>query len=148
MKRAILYSVILCSVTLFSMPKAVAQEPAISEQNNTSSQAPKFIYCTITGYYSVFKEYMSVEIDFGQKRTDYKKSLQDHRGKLTDIYSMAGAMNYLSKDGWEFVQAYVTVDGRNNKTDSQEHWILRKEVNNMTEEEIEDFLYSYVSKKK
>lgn len=148
MKRIIFYSVILCLATFIPTSKGVAQELETGKPACTHPKNSQFIYCTITGYYRALKDYMRVEIDFGQKGSDYKKTLGDHTGELTNIYSMAGAMNNLSKDGWEFVQAYVTVNGSETRTYSRVHWILRKETGHMTEEEIEHFLYSYISPKK
>ena len=48
----------------------------------------------------------------------------DENGKVKTFNSMVDALNFMSEKGWEFVQAYVTVEEK----DSTTHWLLKKKA--------------------
>ncbi len=62
-------------------------------------------------------------VDFGQAASYFEdKSLRDENGNRIVFNSMVDAMNYMGRDGWEFVQAYVVTVGQQNVY----HWLLKK----------------------
>jgi hypothetical protein len=67
---------------------------------------------------------VSITVDFGEERSLWSDPrLRDEQtGKVKIFNSMIDALNYMGKDGWEFVQAYVAVNGGQNVY----HWLLKK----------------------
>lgn len=95
MKKAILTMVlILTNVILFAQGKTIT----IEEQQIT--------YCEIVG---TFYNKARIEIDFGQSKEFYSNDRykDPNTGKPTVFTSMIDALNFMSKNGWEFVQAYT-----------------------------------------
>ena len=70
----------------------------------------------------------TVRIDFGQETANLFSDdrLIDENGELIEFNSMIDALNYMSKLGWEFVQAYVTRDSSDSS--SITCWLLSKTV--------------------
>ena len=69
-----------------------------------------------------------MRIDFGQETANLFSDdrLIDENGELIEFNSMIDALNYMSKLGWEFVQAYVTRDSSDSS--SITCWLLSKTV--------------------
>lgn len=83
-------------------------------------------YCEIIGERRSPIAPIDVTVDYGEpvKRSKAARAQQEQQGKRIHFDSMAEAMNYLDKEGWEFVQACVeSIEGR-----SYLHWILRKKI--------------------
>lgn len=85
---------ILTSAILFAQDKAVS----IKEQ--------PIKYCEIVGTYS---NKLRIEIDFGQSKEFYENDQYKDptTGKPFVFTSMIDALNFMSTNGWEFVQAYT-----------------------------------------
>lgn len=63
------------------------------------------------------------EIDFGTDESLCYKPALDAEGKKLKFSTSLDALNYLSKEGWEFVEAFPeTSDGSTWSI----HWIIRK----------------------
>ena len=79
-------------------------------------------YVEIVGEY-FHRNKMSIELDFGQemKLSSTKDTrLKDENGKSLNFNSMIDALNFMSKNGYDFVQAYAADSTR------VQHYLLRK----------------------
>lgn len=109
MKRLMLLFVFsVLSIALFS------QEPA------------KFDYCEIVGTAKLLSTKVTVQIDFGQGTKLFADNrYKDESGNPISFNSMIDAMNYMGKQGWEFVQAYAVTIGN---TGAVYRYVLKKKV--------------------
>lgn len=98
------------------------------------AQDGHYIYCEIVGTQKMLSKKISIEVDFGQMaKLTKSQRLVDEEGQPIIFNSMVDAMNFFGAKGWEFVQAYaVTIQGQN-----VYHWLLKLNIDNMTEEELE-----------
>ena len=96
---------------------------AFAQEIGTVNAKP-YAYCQIVSSSLLFENKVNVNIDYGQERNflgiDLIKTADNK--KAVKFNSMIDALNYMSEQGWEFVQAYVIV----NATDSTTYWILKK----------------------
>jgi hypothetical protein len=85
-----------------------------------AQQTDKVVYCEILGMQR-FKYTIPdvVFFDFGDKTTSSEP--KDYSGERLKFKSMIEALNYMVKQGWEFVQAYSSDDGYN-------HYLLKKKL--------------------
>lgn len=100
-----------------------------------SMSAENFIYCELVGTSKFLSNKVKVQVDYGQETSFWKgiSYMKDENGKNIEFNSMVDAMNFLGKQGWEFVQAYtITMNNQN-----VYHWLLKKTV---TEEELNKVL--------
>ena len=89
------------------------------------------VYCEITEYHLLSNKSIKVLVDFGQERAKpllNKNILVDAQGKDIVFNSKIDALNYMDSLGWNFLQAYTTVDGSKGSTSSTIHWLLYKDV--------------------
>ena len=56
------------------------------------------------------------------------EQLVDEKGNIITFNSMVDAMNYMSKLGWEFEQAYIVTVGSDSSSSTFYHWIISKVV--------------------
>ena len=95
-----------------------------------SANAQRKVYCQIVQgrTYRLLSTKCTVRIDFGQETANLFSDdrLIDENGELIEFNSMIDALNYMSKLGWEFVQAYVTRDSSDSS--SITCWLLSKTV--------------------
>lgn len=98
------------------------------------SQKPSYVYCELVGTGKFLSNKVNVQVDFGQETNFWKgvAYLKDDAGKKITFNSMVDAMNYMGKEGWEFVQAYVVTANNQNVY----HWLLKKEV---SPEDLDEF---------
>ena len=93
----------------------------------------KFEYCQLDGSYNdkfAHNKY-TVHIDFGENtKLKSDKNYSDVTGKGIVFYSMIDAMNFMDKQGWELVQAYV-ITPTNSRSSNQ--WILKRKLSDGTE---------------
>jgi len=85
------------------------------------------VYCMIVGTKVPFKKKVTVQVDFGQGINGWKPKesvLKDNKGKPIKFESMIDALNYMSGQGWRFVDAYAITAGNQNVY----HWIMSKTV--------------------
>lgn len=95
-------------------------------QSNTDSLALKpYVFCELIGS-SDLNTKTKVVVDFGLDHPNRKEKrlLDEQTGKIKVFNSMIDTLNFMSAKGWEFVQAYVTIDGK----DSITHWLLKKKA--------------------
>jgi len=90
------------------------------------------IYCMILGRATNLLGMGSkctVEVDFGEGQGAWSggidNTLVDENGKAIKFKSMIDAMNFMSKFGWKFLDAYAITLGPNNYV---YHWIMTKTV--------------------
>ena len=75
-------------------------------------------YVQIVGTSRVLSNKLSIEIDFGQENklfsSDKDTRVKDVNGKNMIFNSMIDALNFMTKNGYEFVQAYaITIANQN-----------------------------------
>ncbi|MBD3750553.1 MAG: hypothetical protein IE931_13775 [Sphingobacteriales bacterium] len=99
---------------------------------NTKAQGQKdtltlkaYIFCELIGSSNINTR-TKVIVDFGLDHPNRKEKrlIDEQTGKIKIFNSMIDALNFMSLKGWEFVQAYVTLDGK----DSITHWLLKKKA--------------------
>ena len=77
---------------------------------------------------------MKVKIDFGQPRkllfADNKRVIKDKEGKIKEFNSMVDALNFMSDNGYEFVNAYAV-----SQSDDMSYFYLLKRKNSAVREE-------------
>ena len=80
-------------------------------------------YIQIKGISKSFSYKINVLIDFGQEMKYHTNgNIMDSTGKKVKFHSMIEALNFMSKNGYDFVQAYAFVAGGNNVY----HYIMQK----------------------
>lgn len=83
-------------------------------------------YVQIVGTSKLFSNKLTIEIDFGQENKVFKDKdtrVKDENGKNMVFNSMVDALNFMTKNGYEFVQAYAFAVGTNQNI---YHYLLRK----------------------
>lgn len=83
-------------------------------------------YVQIVGYSKMLSNKVTINLDFGQETKFIQRQkevmLKDAEGKNVEFNSMIDALNFMSKNGYEFVNAYaITVSNQNIY-----HYVLRK----------------------
>lgn len=82
-------------------------------------------YVQIVGTAKLFSQKVNIQIDFGQvdKLFSAKDTqVKDENGRLTTFNSMIDALNFMSKNGYDFVDAYtITIQNQN-----VYHYLLKK----------------------
>lgn len=109
-------------LTLISIFYIHAISNVLAQTTSTVNKSGNYVFCEIYSI-SYLSSTIRVKIDSGENKD---KIIQDKEtGKDKSFNTMVDALNYMSKEGWEFVQAYT-------KSTPYEsiHYLLRKiEVN-------------------
>ena len=83
-------------------------------------------YVEIVGTSRLLSTKLTIEIDFGQENklfsSDKDTRVKDANGKNMIFNSMIDALNFMTKNGYEFVQAYALAISNQNVY----HYLLRK----------------------
>jgi hypothetical protein len=82
-------------------------------------------YIQIVGTSKLLSNKVTIEIDFGQENKYWSAKdtqVKDENGKLVVFNSMIDALNFLNKNGYEFVDAYAITIGNQNVY----HFMLKK----------------------
>lgn len=83
-------------------------------------------YVDIVGTSRILSTKLTVDIDFGQENKLFSSNkdtrIKDADGKNLIFNSMVDALNFMTKNGYEFVQAYAVVVSNQNVY----HYLLRK----------------------
>lgn len=117
MKNIIVTSLLL--VVLCSTLSAQSQTP------NDSIAAPRYVYCSFTVDQVMFRRKVKLYVDYGQKWDLDSIYIKDKQtGKDMEFNSEIEVLNYMTLQGWEFVQTYVEVGDKVSTT----RWLLRKRV--------------------
>ena len=88
------------------------------------------IYCEVVSkQVGLLKKKVQIEVDFGNPKGLFSSSAgnvlcDEETGKKIEFNSMIDALNYMSSQGWRFVNAYSMVD----KDEHVYHYIMRKLV--------------------
>lgn len=82
------------------------------------------VYCELIGLGKFMSSKVVVTVDFGQDDHGWDARIVDEKGKSISFNSMVDAMNYMGKLGWEFEQAYVVTESKQNVY----HWLLGKDI--------------------
>lgn len=92
-------------------------------------------YIQIVGTTQLLSNKVTIELDFGQENKFFSTKshqIKDEFGKSVKFNSMIDALNFLSKNGYDFIQAYAFAVGNQNVY----HYLLRKsdiEINELEE---------------
>lgn len=82
-------------------------------------------YVQIVGTKKLFTQKVTIEIDFGQENKLFSNKdtrIVDERGNNLIFNSMIDALNFMSKNGYDFVTAYTVTIGDQNVY----HYLLKK----------------------
>lgn len=117
------------------LPFAQMYTPSDSIVNGvhkTDSITSREVYCLLLGKKTNLMGMGSkcvVEVDFGEGQSVWRggmdNTLIDENGKPIKFNSMVDALNFMTRFGWKFVDAYAITLGPNNHV---YHWLLKKEV--------------------
>lgn len=118
MKNILVLIIIYFSLSVFG--------ELIAQTDVKSNSELKYIYCELVGRQKFLSTKITISVDFGEERFFFKDTrLRDEQtGKVQTFNSMIDALNYMGKDGWEFVQAYIVTQGEQ----SVYHWLLKKRI--------------------
>lgn len=86
------------------------------------------VYCELVGIQKMLSAKVNVSVDFGQQSGFKDNRLVDESGQVITFNSMVDALNYMSKLGWKFEQAYVITSGSGSAAQNVYHWLLSKEL--------------------
>jgi hypothetical protein len=97
----------------------------------------QYVYCRIIGSPRFMTHKINVVIDFGQERQVFGDNrLQDAATGNPRIFnSMIDALNFMGRQGWEFVQAYTRLEGEREET----HYIMKKPFIALDKEEQREY---------
>ena len=94
-----------------------------------AASAQNKVFCELVGIQGLFTKKVNVSVDFGQESKLFaNEQLVDEKGNIISFNSMVDAMNYMSKLGWEFEQAYIVTVGSDSSSSTFYHWIISKVV--------------------
>lgn len=83
-------------------------------------------YVQIVGYSKLLSNKVTIMIDFGQSTKFFnsgkEKVVKDKNGNILKFNSMIDALNFMSKNGYEFQTAYAFAVGNQNVY----HYLLKK----------------------
>ena len=82
-------------------------------------------YIQIVGTSKLFNNKVTIQIDFGQENKVWvakDTQVKDTDGKLLTLNSMIDALNFMSSNGYEFVDAYAITIGNQNVY----HYVMRR----------------------
>ncbi|MCO6462544.1 MAG: hypothetical protein J5I52_00205 [Saprospiraceae bacterium] len=86
-------------------------------------------YVQIVGTSKLLSTKLTIQIDFGQRTKFFSSGketiVKDTDGKAVEFNSMIDALNFMSKNGYEFVNAYAITVGNQNVY----HYLLRNKKN-------------------
>lgn len=90
-------------------------------------------YVSIIGTTKLLSTKLTIQIDFGQRTKFFSSGketvVKDENGKKLEFNSMIDALNFMSKNGYEFVNAYaITISSQN-----VFNYLLRKEKSKVSQ---------------
>lgn len=111
---------ILLTIGLFGLSNAYSQTV-----NDVLVKDIDVQYIQIVGTSQLLSNKVTIEIDFGQLNKVFSSKdtqVKDENGKLVKFNSMIDALNFFSKNGYKFVNAYAIAIGSQNVY----HYIMEK----------------------
>ncbi|MBL0026875.1 MAG: hypothetical protein IPO98_18630 [Saprospiraceae bacterium] len=110
---------------LFWVQTLSGQETTKYFVNNIPLDSISTEYVEIIGTTKLLSSKLNIELDFGQYNSIWKNSdtrLTNDHGKKIDLNSMIDALNFMSQNGYEYIDSYVL----SNSNVSAYHYILHK----------------------
>lgn len=120
MKKILFSSIILFGLLLSNLNAQTVNDIPINEIDVE--------YIQIVGTSKLLSNKVTIQIDFGQENKYWSNKdtqVKDENGKLVVFNSMIDSLNFLSENGYEFVNAYAITLGNQNVY----HYILRRKDN-------------------
>ena len=98
---------------------------------------PKFVYSEIVGTSRFMSAKVTIVISSGQLLKYFSDNrLKDSSGKPIVFNSMVDALNFMGKQGWEFVQAYTITESNVNVY----HFLLKRPFKEFNPDEQKEIL--------
>lgn len=92
MKKVVILSIVLLS-------------SIVSNAQTDSSKVEQ--YCQLIATQRILNNKVTIDIDFGEEKSFWRDTrLKTYDGKIKKFNTIIDAMNYMSKDGWVFINAY------------------------------------------
>ena len=85
-----------------------------AQSDTTSKIKPHEQYCMIIATAKLFSTKVNISVDFGQETSFWHgrdERIKDETGKVINFNSVIDALNYMSSQGWFFVNAYALTEG-------------------------------------
>lgn len=82
-------------------------------------------YVQVFGISKLMSNKLTIQLDFGQENKFWSSKdtqVKDAEGKNIELNSMIDALNFMTANGYEFVQAYAFATGNSNVY----HYLMRK----------------------
>lgn len=120
MKKVLFSSIILFGLLLSNLNAQTVNDIPINEIDVE--------YIQIVGTSKLLSNKVTIQIDFGQENKYWSNKdtqVKDENGKLLVFNSMIDSLNFLSENGYEFVNAYAITLGNQNVY----HYILKRKDN-------------------
>lgn len=120
MKKILFSSIILFGLLLSNLNAQTVNDIPINEIDVE--------YIQIVGTSKLLSNKVTIQIDFGQENKYWSNKdtqVKDENGKLLVFNSMIDSLNFLSENGYEFVNAYAITLGNQNVY----HYILKRKDN-------------------
>ncbi|GAB2632677.1 hypothetical protein [Belliella aquatica] len=120
MKKILFSSIILFGLLLSNLNAQTVNDIPINEIDVE--------YIQIVGTSKLLSNKVTIQIDFGQENKYWSNKdtqVKDESGKLLVFNSMIDSLNFLSENGYEFVNAYAITLGNQNVY----HYILKRKDN-------------------
>ena len=117
------------TILVFALFLSLAYSKSTSAQTPTdSTKISKYVYCELVGMQKLLSTKVNVSVDYGEETRLFQdtRMRDEQTGKVRSFNSMVDALNYMSNNGWEFVQAYVVTNGQQNVY----RWLLKMKIEN------------------
>ncbi len=79
-------------------------------------------YVEIVGTAKAFSTKLNIKIDFGQEINFKSTKIKDKNGKPMVFNSMIDALNFMSENGYEYIDAYAVTESNSNIY----HYLLKR----------------------
>lgn len=101
--------------------------PLFAQTEQQPQDTAQYSYAEIVGTQRFLSNKVTIVVDYGQQRKFFSDMrVRDANGDVQKFNSMVDALNYMGKDGWEFVQAYVVTIGSGLTGENVYHWLLKR----------------------
>lgn len=83
-------------------------------------------YCELTAQAKLFSRKVTVDVDYGEARKwiSFKDTrMKDEEGKVKSFNSMVDALNFMGRNGWKLVNAFLVTESGTNVY----HYVLKRE---------------------
>ncbi len=98
-----------------------------------AQEQPRYVYCVIVGSTKFISNKVTIRIDFGDNIGNYADNrMKDPKtGRPMIFNSIVDALNFMGKQGWEFVQTYAEM---NNGSTSYFNYLMKKKFSELDQE--------------